>query len=512
MTVMVIDLAFTIIAAVIGIGAGWFLRSNIVPRKPDRESDEVRHAREVLARLHELADNVAADVGAHTSKVEQINEELTSSDNEAEVVVNAVSKLLEANNQMQHQLVSADEKLKEQARQIESSTAEARTDALTSLANRRAFGDEMAQRLAEFQRHGRAFSAIMLDVDHFKNFNDTHGHQAGDEVLRGLGKVLRRTARAMDVSARYGGEEFAVILPGTSVSDANLSAERIRKAVEDAVFHFGKTELRVNISLGVAESQEGDDVASIVKRADAALYASKEAGRNCTHWHDGQATHLVDSEVEKEKPESDAKNVKSELPKPQTKTPDSDQPTNEPAVVPSKSDDKIDEKTSDWVSFGSLLSQRLAEWKRGGVPPAVILVRIDDYQQIVSKHGKHVGSMVLRATNQFLKAALRDMDLLSQHGEATFAVLVPGAHIHDLIAIAERLRVAISNCSLPLDNGRIQFTISISGAEAAENEDALKLLHRAVESLEASLKAGGNCSYFHNGQWAEATGTVLEKV
>ena len=512
MSAIVIDLAFTIIAATIGIVAGWFLRSSIAPREPNRESDEVRHAREVLARLHELADNVSADVGAHTSKVEQINEELTSGDNEAEAVVNAVSKLLKANNQMQQQLTSADKKLKEQAHQIESSTAEARTDALTSLANRRAFDDEMAQRLAEFQRHGRAFSVIFLDVDHFKHCNDTHGHQAGDEVLRGLGKVLRRITRAMDVPARYGGEEFAVILPGTSVSDANLCADRIRKAIEDAVFNYGKTELRVNISLGVAESLESDDVASIVKRADAALYASKEAGRNCAHWHDGQTMHLIDSDVEKEKPESDDKDVKVELPKPQTKTPDFDQPANEPAAVPSKSDNEVDEEMSDWVSFGSLLNQRLAEWKRGGAPPAVLLARIDDYQQIVSKHGEHVGSMVLHATNQFLKAALRDMDLLSQHGNATFAVLVPGAHVHELIAIAERLRETISNCSLPLENGRIHFTISISGAEATGNEDALKLLHRAVEALEAALKSGGNCSYFHNGQWAETAGAVLEKV
>ena len=325
MSAIVIDLAFTVFAAMIGIVAGWFLRSSIVPQKPGQESDEVRHAREVLARLHELADNVAADVGAHTSKVEQINEELTSGDNEAEAVVKAVSRLLEANNQMQHQLASTDEKLKEQARQIESSTAEARTDALTSLANRRAFDDEMAQRLAELQRHGRTFSVIMLDVDHFKHFNDTHGHQAGDEVLRGLGKVLRQTTRKMDVSVRYGGEEFAVILPGTSVSDANLSADRIRKAVENAVFYFGKTKLHVTISLGVAESLGGDDIASIVKRADAALYVSKETGRNCTHWHDGQATHLVGGNVEKEEPAD------------QPATPDTNQPPSEPtAVVPSE--------------------------------------------------------------------------------------------------------------------------------------------------------------------------------
>ena len=151
----------------------------------------------------------------------------------------AIGSLVEANDRMQRQLVSADEKLQEQARQIESHAAEARTDALTNLPNRRAFDDEMTRRLAGSRRHGWTFSVFMMDVDHFKSLNDTHGHQAGDEVLRGLGKVLQNTAREADMIARYGGEEFAAVLPDTTVDDATIGAERFRQAIEDYCFQFG---------------------------------------------------------------------------------------------------------------------------------------------------------------------------------------------------------------------------------------------------------------------------------
>ena len=90
------------------------------------------------------------------------------------------------------------------------------------------------------------------------------------------------------------------------------------------------------------------------------------------------------------------------------------------------------------MSFGKLLSQRLAEWKRGGAPPSILLVRVDDYSQIVAEHGNHVGNLILGATTKFLSAALRDMDLVAQHGVATFAVLLPGAKLVNQEALLEK--------------------------------------------------------------------------
>ena len=124
---------------------------------------------------------------------------------------------------------------------------------------------------------------IVLDIDHFKRFNDTYGHLTGDRVLREVARVLRRNAREGDTVGRYGGEEFVLLLPETTLENAQLFAERIRKAIE----RYGKRlqnlfpDLRLTISLGVAEARvELDTVDDAFARADRALYASKRNGRN----------------------------------------------------------------------------------------------------------------------------------------------------------------------------------------------------------------------------------------
>ena len=207
----------------VGALIAWWLHGVYSHRKTQKEEKaESRYATEVLLRLQELATRVAVDVDEHSSQVEQINEQLNSADNrESMIIIEMVANLVQANQKMQKKLATTEDRLREQAQEIQIHVAEARTDPLTMLANRRAFDDELNRRIAEFRRLGRPFSLIMADVDQFKKFNDTHGHQAGDEVLRSMARVLRRTMREMDLVARYGGEEFAVILPGTVLEDAS---------------------------------------------------------------------------------------------------------------------------------------------------------------------------------------------------------------------------------------------------------------------------------------------------
>ena len=156
------------------------------------------------------------------------------------------------------------------------------TDGLTGLYNHRHFHERLALEVERSERSGLALSLLMLDVDHFKQFNDTHGHPAGDEVLRQLARVLADTRRANDVVARYGGEEFAVILVDTPKFTAAKVAERVRERINahdftDAAQKAGP----ITVSFGAATfPEDGSDAEALVRAADTALYAAKRAGRN----------------------------------------------------------------------------------------------------------------------------------------------------------------------------------------------------------------------------------------
>lgn len=156
------------------------------------------------------------------------------------------------------------------------------TDGLTGLYNRREFDRLLAEEVRRAERYGTSVSLIIGDVDHFKAFNDQHGHQAGDEALRSVGLTLRESLRLADKACRYGGEEFVIILPECDANAARLAAERVRKAVEARAFRIdAERTAQVTISLGVATSPgNGESPETLLKRADLALYQAKEQGRN----------------------------------------------------------------------------------------------------------------------------------------------------------------------------------------------------------------------------------------
>lgn len=157
----------------------------------------------------------------------------------------------------------------------------ARTDVLTELKTRRAFFDEAEHLLKLAQRYKRPFSVAMIDIDHFKRINDTHGHFAGDTVLREAARVIRENLRAVDVAGRIGGEEFSVVFPETSLEDALQICERIRGSLEALRCDVECTSLHITCSIGVtASSGEQEDFDSLLRAADRALYQAKNNGRN----------------------------------------------------------------------------------------------------------------------------------------------------------------------------------------------------------------------------------------
>jgi two-component system cell cycle response regulator len=154
------------------------------------------------------------------------------------------------------------------------------TDGLTNLANRKQLDTMLSEEIPRAHRHGRELSVLMLDIDHFKRINDTHGHLTGDSVLRSLASILSKRLRPNDRLGRYGGEEFCAILPETPLGNAARIAEELRALVESHAFLADDQQIGVTISIGVGALQQGMGVADLYRSADEMLYKAKRAGRN----------------------------------------------------------------------------------------------------------------------------------------------------------------------------------------------------------------------------------------
>ncbi len=170
-------------------------------------------------------------------------------------------------------------------------------DALTGFYNRRQLEERIKQEVASAVRQKTSLCAIMTDIDHFKQVNDTYGHAVGDEVLRTVAKTIRAQLREYDIAGRYGGEEFAILLPFTRLEEAKMVAERLRSSVEKRIVDISRINadaetksINVTISLGVYEFNPRDKDGDLLKKADKALYTAKETGRN----------RVVISEIEKD--------------------------------------------------------------------------------------------------------------------------------------------------------------------------------------------------------------------
>jgi diguanylate cyclase len=161
-----------------------------------------------------------------------------------------------------------------------------RTDKLTQLYNRGYWEESLRLEYERCKRSGQPCSMVMFDIDHFKQVNDTYGHQAGDAVIRNTAYVLKNTIRQTDIAGRYGGEEFAVILTGTDGNTSQYFAERLRKKIESQQVIYEGVEIKYTISLGIAElGKEMENYQQWIEAADAALYESKHGGRNRASLH-----------------------------------------------------------------------------------------------------------------------------------------------------------------------------------------------------------------------------------
>jgi len=153
-------------------------------------------------------------------------------------------------------------------------------DSLTGVFNRRTILESLEKELRRSQRYGKVFSMIIMDIDFFKNVNDTYGHQTGDKVLRSVCDNIKANIRVNDVIGRYGGEEFLIIMPETDTDHAAIAAEKLRLAIGSNPLSEENTRVKVTASFGVSSYRQNDDTKMIIARVDKALYESKQNGRN----------------------------------------------------------------------------------------------------------------------------------------------------------------------------------------------------------------------------------------
>jgi len=282
------------LALVAAIGY-WVGRRQATGRQREMEQArrEMRRAQAVARELETISDAIRQSLSSHQSSIVKFKDRVSQLGAGAgqgawEDLNREIEQVLGPTQKLTSQLAQAYQDLRQQADQLLTFT-EVRTDPLTGVSNRRALEETLRSMFAMFERYETPFALLILDVDKFKEINDTRGHQAGDQCLKSVAAAIDHTVRETDVVARFGGDEFVVLLPQTHLEQAGMLGERLRIAVREHA--------DLSISVGVATALDGDSPRSLLARADEALFSAKAGGRNCTHWHDGKQTEPVEESV-----------------------------------------------------------------------------------------------------------------------------------------------------------------------------------------------------------------------
>jgi diguanylate cyclase len=262
----------------------------IVPETEGENLKEVDKAIEgELKKVLGLIEASAKETGQFGETLDTFSGKLKTA-NSIETLRDAVKKIAEEtklvvtkNTALQKELAETSAQLIAVRDDFDRAHHEAQVDPLTEIGNRKFFDRELVRTLSEAREHKTALTLLMIDIDHFKRFNDTHGHLVGDQVLRLVARTLVENLKGRDVIARYGGEEFVIILPDTRLVDAERVANHLRNSLATKrVTKRGTNETLgiVTISIGAAEFKVEEDGETLISRADGAMYEAKQAGRN----------------------------------------------------------------------------------------------------------------------------------------------------------------------------------------------------------------------------------------
>ncbi len=263
-----------------------FLKTNDIEERLNYLSEKVFTN---IDSVRGAVKNAMHSAKSYSGKLVEANESL-SDEIDREALKQLTSQLLDETKRMQANNRILEERLEASKsdiaalqRDLDAVRRESQLDPLTKIYNRKFFDRSLEKAIDDARDSGRPLSLFLLDIDHFKRFNDTFGHQTGDQVLRLVALTLKSMIKGLDIASRYGGEEFAAILPNTPLEGAGALAEMVRKAIQSKELLRRSTNEklgRVTASVGIAELRADDVATSLIERADRCLYAAKRNGRN----------------------------------------------------------------------------------------------------------------------------------------------------------------------------------------------------------------------------------------
>lgn len=262
-----------------------FLKSDV----NDRMSSVSERMQARIGAVHEAIDSAMTNANAYAGSLQSASGDLernmsaTTMKALADRLLVETRRMQDTNQKLEKKLEASRDDIASLQRDLDDVRRESMLDPLTKIANRKSFDEGLADAMIEAATSGDPLSLMLVDIDHFKNFNDTYGHQTGDQVLRLVAMTLKSNIKGKDLAARYGGEEFVAVLPSTDIEGAVIVAENIRKAIQAKELLKRSTNEklgRVTASFGVAAFQMTDTAMSLIERADRCLYAAKHAGRN----------------------------------------------------------------------------------------------------------------------------------------------------------------------------------------------------------------------------------------
>ncbi len=247
---------------------------------------ELRH---LIANIQNEFERSGGEITGFSNRLDQFSSVLISEKRQQEIsfevnnMITDANSVAESQRKFDSQMTDIMHEVGSLRKEIEQIKEESLTDALTGIANRRAFDNVLEKSIQSTIEENSPLSLLLIDIDHFKQFNDNFGHLVGDKVLRFLGKTLKRCIKGQDIAARFGGEEFAVILPHTSHIGAKVIAEMIRKAISATELQDNeksKSYGKITASIGISEYLPNEASSTLIQRCDKGLYQAKKEGRN----------------------------------------------------------------------------------------------------------------------------------------------------------------------------------------------------------------------------------------